>query len=418
MCRRLGAPLTSPGSLISLKTIPAVSSALAAVVLLAALSAKPVFGQTTIALVQHASKDAGIGTTASQSFPSRNVAGNWIAVIIRTGVSGQSLTVTDSRGNTYKQAVKLDITVDSPAGDTLALFYAENIRSGANTVSVAVPTSATLRLAIFEYSGVAVANSLDVIAAAQGSGAAPSSGNATTTAPGELAIGAVATANGRTIGAGSGYVIDELVPAAPNTRLLVEHQLKSSAGTVAATASLNAADAWGSVLATFRPGGQQTGAADLTLSKTHVGTFTQGQTGATYTLTVTNSGTVATSGTVTVTDTLPVGLSATALSGASWSCTLSTLTCTRSDGLAAGELVRADHTHCERRCERTINRDEQRDSQWWWRDQHWKQFGYRRGDCRLVERYATPDRTWKPDRNRQWESDQPELERIDRQHRR
>jgi len=321
---------------ISFDTIPAVINALAAVVLLAAFLAKPVFGQTTIALVQHASKDGGAGTTLSQSFSSPNVAGNWIAVVVRSGVSGHSFTVTDSSGNTYRQAVKLDITVDTPAGDTLALFYAENIRSGANTVSVVAASSATLRLAIFEYSGVALANSLDAIAATQGSGAAPNSGNATTTAPGELAIGAVATANGRTVSAGSGYVIDELVPTAPNTKLLVEHQLKSIAGTVAATASLNAADAWGSVLATFRPGGQQTGGPDLTLSKTHVGPFTQGQTGAIYTITVINSGTLATSGTVTVNDTLPAGLSATALSGAGWSCALSTLTCTRSDGLAAG----------------------------------------------------------------------------------
>ncbi len=33
------------------------------------------------------------------------------------------------------------------------------------------------------------------------------------------------------------------------------------------------------------------GVPDLTLTKTHAGTFTQGQTGATYTLTVSNSGT-------------------------------------------------------------------------------------------------------------------------------
>jgi trimeric autotransporter adhesin len=75
---------------------------------------------------------------------------------------------------------------------------------------------------------------------------------------------------------------------------------------------------------------------DLTLTKTHTGNFTQGQTGATYTLTATNSGTLATSGTVTVVDTLPTGLTATAISGTGWTCTLGTLTCTRSDALAAG----------------------------------------------------------------------------------
>ncbi|MGA7953552.1 MAG: choice-of-anchor L domain-containing protein, partial [Gloeobacterales cyanobacterium] len=78
------------------------------------------------------------------------------------------------------------------------------------------------------------------------------------------------------------------------------------------------------------------GVSDLTITKTHTGNFTQGQTGATYTLTATNSGTAATSGTVTIVDTLPTGLTATAISGSGWTCTLGTLTCTRSDALAAG----------------------------------------------------------------------------------
>src|SRR6202008_3381186 len=68
----------------------------------------------------------------------------------------------------------------------------------------------------------------------------------------------------------------------------------------------------------------------------HVGNFTQGQAGATYSITATNSGSAATSGTVTVVDTLPAGLTATAISGTGWSCVLGTLTCTRSNALAAG----------------------------------------------------------------------------------
>jgi uncharacterized repeat protein (TIGR01451 family) len=78
------------------------------------------------------------------------------------------------------------------------------------------------------------------------------------------------------------------------------------------------------------------GVPDLTIAKTHVGNFTQGQVGATYSMTATNSGTAATSGTVTVVDSLPAGLTATAISGTGWSCVLGTLTCTRSDALAAG----------------------------------------------------------------------------------
>jgi len=76
--------------------------------------------------------------------------------------------------------------------------------------------------------------------------------------------------------------------------------------------------------------------SDLTIAKTHAGSFTQGQAGAVYTLTASNAGTGPTSGTVTVTDTLPAGLTATAIGGTGWSCTLGTLTCTRSDALAAG----------------------------------------------------------------------------------
>jgi choice-of-anchor C domain-containing protein len=75
--------------------------------------------------------------------------------------------------------------------------------------------------------------------------------------------------------------------------------------------------------------------ADLTIAKSHSGNFTQGQTGAAYTITVTNSGSGPTNGTVTVVDTLPSGLSATAISGGGWSCVLATLTCTRSDVLSA-----------------------------------------------------------------------------------
>src|SRR5262245_15223745 len=78
--------------------------------------------------------------------------------------------------------------------------------------------------------------------------------------------------------------------------------------------------------------------SDLTLTKSHAGNFTQGQIGATYTLTVTNAGAGPTTGTVTVVDNLPPSLAATAASGTGWTCTISTntATCTRGDVLAPG----------------------------------------------------------------------------------
>lgn len=70
------------------------------------------------------------------------------------------------------------------------------------------------------------------------------------------------------------------------------------------------------------------GAANLRLTKTHVGDFTQGQSNAAYTITVINDGGVTTAP-FTVTDTLPVDLTFVSGSGANWSCTAvgQTVTC-------------------------------------------------------------------------------------------
>jgi len=77
------------------------------------------------------------------------------------------------------------------------------------------------------------------------------------------------------------------------------------------------------------------GAADMTIVSSHAGSFSQGQTGANYSITATNSGAGPTTAAVSVTDTLPASLTATAMSGSGWSCTVGTLTCTRSDVRAA-----------------------------------------------------------------------------------
>ena len=75
---------------------------------------------------------------------------------------------------------------------------------------------------------------------------------------------------------------------------------------------------------------------DLAIAKQNVGSFTPGQIGAQYVITVSNVGAVPSSGTVTVTDVLPAGLKATAIGGAGWTCTQPAGPCTRSDPLAPG----------------------------------------------------------------------------------
>ena len=74
---------------------------------------------------------------------------------------------------------------------------------------------------------------------------------------------------------------------------------------------------------------------ELSVVIAHSGNFAQGQSGATYTITISNVGSAPTLGVVTVADSLSAGLIATGISGVGWTCVLATLTCTRGDPLAA-----------------------------------------------------------------------------------
>ena len=96
---------------------------------------------------------------------------------------------------------------------------------------------------------------------------------------------------------------------------------------------INTANNTASDITTIGPG------ADLTITKSHTGNFTQGQTGATYTVTVTNAGVGSTSGSVTVTDNVPIGLVPTSAAGAGWTCNIAAqaVICNRSDPLAPGQ---------------------------------------------------------------------------------
>lgn len=78
------------------------------------------------------------------------------------------------------------------------------------------------------------------------------------------------------------------------------------------------------------------GLPDLTIEMRHSGDFIRGQAGAEYFITVRNVGAIRSAGAVQVEERLPTGLTATAMSGDGWLCTLPALHCTRSDPLAAG----------------------------------------------------------------------------------
>ena len=260
---------------------------------------------TGITLVQHKGKDAGTNTTGSVAFQNPNTAGNFIAVAIRGGLSSSQVsTVKDSNGNTYNKATQIGFTASAV---TSAIYYAENIKGGANTVTVSMTVNAPLRFAILEYSGVATSNSLDTTAAATGTGKVASSGNTTTAVNGDLLLGSLSTVNGATFTAGTGYVIRDSVPNGSGAKMITEDQIQAAPGTASATATLSASDTWGALLAAFKPAG---GVAVPSISSLNP---TAGPVGTSVTITGTNFG--STQGTSTV------AFNGTAGSPTSWSTT-------------------------------------------------------------------------------------------------
>jgi hypothetical protein len=75
----------------------------------------------------------------------------------------------------------------------------------------------------------------------------------------------------------------------------------------------------------------------LRISSAHTGNFLLAQTGAAYTLTVSNAGSGPTNGaTVAASESVPAGLIPKSITGTRWSCTQPAGPCTRTDVLAAG----------------------------------------------------------------------------------
>src|SRR5713226_4822749 len=92
----------------------------------------------------------GSVATLAKAFASNNLVGNTIVVVCGCG-NGTAMTVADSLGNTYTQA----ITKANSTTFEAAIFYAVNIIGGANTVTVTnAGTAASVAMEIYEVSGL------------------------------------------------------------------------------------------------------------------------------------------------------------------------------------------------------------------------------------------------------------------------
>jgi hypothetical protein len=165
--------------------------------------------------------------------------------------TSQTVSVTDSAGNVYIDAVAQTQTSD---GHQLHLFYAKNILGGANTVTATFSgTNNHPWLAIYEYHGLSATLPLDRTSAAQGHITAVSSGSTpVTSSANELVFAGVGLPSGYS-GAetvGSGFVLGQRnTSTSPGA---TESALVTTTGSYTGTFTLSSSTNWSALVATFK----------------------------------------------------------------------------------------------------------------------------------------------------------------------
>jgi chitodextrinase len=134
-----------------------------------------------------ANASAGTASTFSLSFPANTAKGNAILVAFDFDTKSTPSSVVDSQGNIFTE---VGTQLTSPGGARSRVYYAKNIKGGADTVTVTLSaSSAWIELYISEYSGVDTVNPVDAQAGASGLAGSVSSGSIATTVAGDILYG-------------------------------------------------------------------------------------------------------------------------------------------------------------------------------------------------------------------------------------
>src|SRR6266404_3360741 len=187
--------------------------------------------------VQVGVKSFGAGGISSAQFAYANPQTNGNTNIVCVNFAGavSEIDLTDSSGNTYKQALS---TSWSGGGQTAQTYYSIGIQPASqNTVTIVFNGSVTfLSLILVEYSGLV--SPVDVTAALSGSSVGPiSSGSATTTNANDLIFGFVVANNGNATTAGSTQRFN-------NGSFGIEDATVSSTGSNSISWTVSATTAW------------------------------------------------------------------------------------------------------------------------------------------------------------------------------
>ena len=191
------------------------------------------FAQSAVQVASATPQSSTAAVTVSYS--SAQTAGDLNVVVVGwNDTTAKVQSITDSVGNSYRLAIGPTIGT----GLQQSIYYAANVASGKNTVTVSFNQAAAYPdVRILEYRGLAA---LDVTAGATGSSATSSSGAATTRNASELIFGAN-TVGTMTTAPGGGFT--SRIITSPDGDI-AEDKAVTAVGSNSATATLSATGPW------------------------------------------------------------------------------------------------------------------------------------------------------------------------------
>lgn len=212
----------------------------------------------TPAIVQKASAaSTGSVSTLAKAFANNNTAGNSIVVVCGCG-NGTPMTVADSAGNTYTQAVNAPNSTTFEA----AIFYAVGIGAGANTVTVTnAGTAASMAMEIYEVSGLLaqVVAQPDQSSSGTGTGTTASTSALAASSPNSLAFLGVAVgtaAQAVSVTSGTNWTLDSTQNPTTPAGLYTFGSLSQFLGNttpVVPKATIASSEPYAAAAAIFRP---------------------------------------------------------------------------------------------------------------------------------------------------------------------
>jgi hypothetical protein len=262
---------------------------LAVMVVMNAGSTVSMAASSSASFVQAAASAAhGTPSTLSLAFPSNTRAGDLLLVAFDFNTSVTMSSLKDSQGNMFTQVGK---QLTTPGGIHSQVYYAKNIKGGADTVTVTLSgTTVYLELYLTEYAGINTTNPIDAQAGASGSTAAVSSGNATTTVAGDIIYGYCLSE--WTCTAGSGFTARSTLDSN-----VIEDKVAGSVGSYAATgtdtSTRQANSGWTMQMLALKPASASAPGVSLSSSSLSFGSESVGASSTAQTVTLSNTGSAA-----------------------------------------------------------------------------------------------------------------------------